>query len=104
MKNYTCVKKCGDKFFVNEDDNNICKNCFITCLTCENETECLTCINELADLEDGNCIDECEKYQFLNILGECKDCHSSCIKCLDESENSCITCENLNQVNNNGKC
>ncbi|EAR99196.2 leishmanolysin family protein (macronuclear) [Tetrahymena thermophila SB210] len=69
-------EQCKDGFFYSQGE---CKKCSKNCKSCENEQQCSKC-------EDG--------YKKDSLKGCVKQkCHFSCKKCVDNSYDSCITCQ-----------
>uniref|UniRef100_A0A8B9LCK8 Proprotein convertase subtilisin/kexin type 5 n=1 Tax=Astyanax mexicanus TaxID=7994 RepID=A0A8B9LCK8_ASTMX len=90
-----CVKECKGGFY--GDLKKECEPCHPDCRTCGGPlyTDCDSCENGMR-LVDGKCIDfskaiTCPAFHFVK-LGECEQCHSTCMLCSGRAENQCNDC------------
>ncbi|KAL4449881.1 hypothetical protein ABPG74_015000 [Tetrahymena malaccensis] len=87
-----CLKECPRNTFKFDDE---CIDCDPSCATCFGSTsfKCLTCSSGF--LQEGSCVEQCEKnYYPANKNGQkvCLQCHEECSKCNGPDSNNCTEC------------
>ena len=96
--NNTCQSSCSSSYFMNSITKE-CERCHNECAECFGPTpdECLVCHSDkylINSLDFKKCLSSCpENYFPLETPNKlCRKCHSTCKKCLGESESQCISC------------
>ncbi|XP_053260348.1 extracellular matrix organizing protein FRAS1 [Podarcis raffonei] len=95
-----CLSACGEGFY---QDHTICKGCHPSCREClgPEHSHCTKCMKPEEGLQPGImvegtsvgvCLPRCKDHFYLHSDGICKECHSSCLSCLEKSPENCTTC------------
>ena len=92
----TCIASCPSSTY---DDNNICRNCHSTCLTCSGGalTQCLTCdagtpSKAKFHFSQNKCIAACPSNTF-DDSNICRDCNPTCLTCNGANAYQCLSCD-----------
>ena len=116
--NNNCIDKCLDGYY---EENNICKQCHKSCLTCEKngsdeKPNCKSCKDNQYLIDDSlKCEENCENNYYKNEFEKkCYRCSDNCETCSGKSiegNNFCLTCDQkskfkylLNQINDVSNC
>ena len=96
LQENTCLEECSDGLYYNEDEER-CKLCDSTCLTCEETaTKCTSCGIEpylLLNEDTFNCVSSCSTGYIDDPSNNlCLRCKEGCASC-SRSVNNCTTCE-----------
>ena len=81
-------------------DNGMCEECPSSCVECAgiSERKCLKCYEgmiKVPAIDDmpGYCLEPCEQHFYrLNPMGDCLECHASCIECEGPTVTDCLSC------------
>ena len=95
---HLCLKECPSNTF---QEQNVCKNCDPSCLTCSNATTCTSCPPNQY-LKEGKCVSSCGD-GYLPNQSKCAPCLTATCKNCDLGADSCINCIE-GYVNLNGNC
>jgi len=88
LKGDTCEKLIDCKEGEFRTEENLCKKCSDSCLTCENkETKCTNCKDGAIWREDNTCeeIVECKEGEFKTKENKCDKCDDKCKTCEEEA-------------------
>ncbi|XP_053108034.1 extracellular matrix organizing protein FRAS1 isoform X2 [Hemicordylus capensis] len=95
-----CLPACGEGFY---QDGTVCKGCPPSCRKCvgPDPLHCTQCMRPEEGLQPevnpegtavGVCLPQCKAHFYLSNDGVCKECHSSCLSCMEESPENCTAC------------
>ena len=110
-----CVTSCGDGYFMDETEPNVCKRCDSRCKTCKNKNTCLSCKSKYFLSPSGDCAEQCNR-GFITTINDysntfedeegrisqdatfllvfkCAGCHQSCENCSGPGHDECISCK-----------
>nr|XP_056711523.1 LOW QUALITY PROTEIN: extracellular matrix organizing protein FRAS1 [Euleptes europaea] len=106
-----CLSACGEGFY---QDYAVCKGCHPSCRECvgPEPLHCTRCTKpeeglqpeeDLGGTPVGVCLPQCKAHFYLSNDGVCRECHSSCSSCVEESAENCTACA-LSQVLYKAQC
>lgn len=86
-----------------DPQNNLCLECVVGCLSCEDGDSCANCDADAHFVLDGDQKCVCESTYFLNGTNECESCIEGCVECANNTD--CITCDSQKGfIEEGGKC
>ncbi|KAL4485055.1 hypothetical protein ABPG72_014575 [Tetrahymena utriculariae] len=97
---FFCSKDCGEGYYKDSINPNICLKCSFGCKQCKDNSICLKCYDFY--FSDGKkCIDNCGINQVA-YKNQCQKCGNSCGFCYSSEE--CTVCQGLFSLGYNGQC
>ncbi|KAM4706664.1 extracellular matrix organizing protein FRAS1 [Discoglossus pictus] len=106
-----CLRDCGEGHY---SDGSLCKACHPSCRVCvgPEDSHCTQCVNpedvlqavqEYRGKPYGICQAQCKLQFYVDSIGVCQDCHSSCSSCTGRGISNCTACISPNKLHN-GVC
>ncbi|XP_076586661.1 proprotein convertase subtilisin/kexin type 5-like, partial [Chaetodon auriga] len=94
LLNDTCVLKCPEGYYAEDEDERVCERCHFSCQSCagRHSVQCVTCKPGL--FKQGNtCVEFCSESHFGNTSTMvCERCDPSCRQCWGRGNTNCLSC------------
>ncbi|XP_053559271.1 LOW QUALITY PROTEIN: extracellular matrix organizing protein FRAS1 [Bombina bombina] len=95
-----CLRDCGESYY---SDGSLCNACHPSCRSCvgPEDAHCTQCVNPEHVLQAeqdyrgkpyGTCQAQCKAQFYVDSIGVCRECHSSCSSCSGKSSLNCTAC------------